>query len=162
MEGYGESLLAASRNTELYRAIQEKEAELQGIMDRIAEIDKATPSLSKNPREWEIAAKRAEIGDMSAYDNLVSRGNTDATAAYGIENELYNAEKLTWGLYSKSSSSAEDRAIARSNIEASLRRAEDWARKSGKELPDSYYRLRAALEGAMRSYCKRAAQRAAV
>lgn len=133
------------KRTQIQARIAELENELASVTNRIAEIDKATPSLSKNPREWEIAAKRAEIGDMSAYDNLVSRGNTDATAATGIENELYNAEKLTWGLNSKSD---EDRAIARSNIEASLRRAEEWARKSGKELPDSYYRLRAALEGA--------------
>lgn len=145
MTGYGASMQAASNRAEIQGRIAQLENELASVTGKIAEIDKATPGLAKNPKEWEIAAKRAEIGDMSAYDNLVSRNNTDSAAASGIENELYNAEKLTWGLNSKSD---EDRAIARSNIEASLRRAEEWAARTGKELPTSYYRLRRELEAA--------------
>ncbi len=143
MEGYGASMQAASDRAQIQGRIAELETELTSVTNKIAEIDKATPGLSKNPKEWEIAAKRAEIGDMSAYDNLVSRGNADSASASGIENELYNAEKLTWGLKSKSD---EDRAMARSNIEASLRRAEEWASRTGKELPGSYYRLRKELD----------------
>lgn len=143
MEGYGASRQAASDRAQIQGRIAELETELTSVTNKIAEIDKATPGLAKNPKEWEIAAKRAEIGDMSAYDNLVSRGNADSASASGIENELYNAEKLTWGLHTKSN---EDIAIARANIEASLRRAEEWASRTGKELPSSYYRLRKELD----------------
>lgn len=142
MDIYGQGADYEKR-TQIQERISELEAELTSVTNQIAEIDKATPGLAKNPKEWEIAAERAEIGDMSAYDNLVSRGSSDATTASGIENELYNAEKLTWGLHSKSN---EDIAIARANIEASLRRAEEWASRTGKELPSSYYRLRKELD----------------
>ena len=104
--------------------------ELAQVDARIAQIDKELPAAEQ---EVEIAAKRAEIGDFSAYDNMRGRGaqNADPT---GIENELFNAEKLTWGLKSKS---GEEKEIAKANIEATLRRAEEWADKTGGKLPMS-------------------------
>jgi len=142
MTGYGASLQAASDRAGIQTRIAELQTELDQITNKIAEIDKATPGLAKNPREWEIAAKRAEVGDMSAYDNLVSRGNADSASASGIENELLNAEKLTWGLKSKDT---ETRDAARNQAEVAIIRAEEWAAKTGKELPSSYYRLKNAL-----------------
>lgn len=114
--------------------------ELAQVDARIAQLDKELPA---SDQEVEIAAKRAEIGDFSAYDNMRGRGaqNADPT---GIENELFNAEKLTWGLKSKS---GEEKEIAKANIEATLRRAEEWADKTGGKLPMSYNRLKAAIDG---------------
>lgn len=142
MTGYGASLQAASDRAGIQTRIAELQTELDQITNKIAEIDKANPGLAKNPREWEIAAKRAEVGDMSAYDNLVSRGNDDSSAASGIENELLNAEKLTWGLKSKDTETAN---AARNQAEVAIIRAEEWAAKTGKDLPSSYYRLKNAL-----------------
>jgi len=118
------------------------QAQLAEIDRRIAEIDRSNPQL-KDSQAWEIAAKRAEAGDMSAYDNLMNRGAGDSSNAGGIDNELYNAEKLLGGLKTKSN---EDREIVRGNIEATLRRAEEWSARNGKELPSSYYRLKKAVD----------------
>lgn len=128
----------AAGNGALLRSL---EARLADIDAKLAAFDKENPGF--NPDAVEIAAKRAEIGDFSAYDNLQGRGaqNADPT---GIENELFNAEKLTWGLKSKS---GEEKEIAKANIEASLRRAEEWADKTGGKLPMSYHRLKAAIDG---------------
>jgi hypothetical protein len=127
---------------DLRTQLMQLESELVQIDAQIAEIEKTMPK-GVSDAEWEIAAKRAEIGDFSAYDNIHGRGaqNADPT---GIENELYNAEKLTWGLNSKS---GEEKEIAKANIEASLRRAEEWADKTGGKLPMSYHRLKAQLDG---------------
>lgn len=133
---------AEQNRQQIQAKINELQTELDQITNKIAEIDKATPGLAKNPKEWEIAAKRAEIGDMSAYDNLVSRGNSDSSAASGIENELLNAEKLTWGL---KSDDTETRRAARKQGEIAIIRAEEWAAKTGKDLPSSYFRLKNAL-----------------
>ena len=144
MNIYGTGLRSMDydKRRQIQARIDELETELADINSQIAAIDKATPGLARNPKEWEIAAKRAEIGDMSAYDNLVSRGSQDSSAATGIENELLNAEKLTWGLKSKDS---ETREAARKQAEVAIVRAEEWATKTGKELPSSYYRLKEAL-----------------
>lgn len=124
--------------------IAEKEAQLAEVNARIAEIDKSMPGLGDG-REWEIAAKRAEIGDMSAYDSLLGRSAMANGAANisVIEAELKNAEKLLWGLESKND---EDRAMARNQIQVALRSAEEWQDKTGGELPASYDRLRIAIE----------------
>ena len=134
--------VAEQKRQQIQTKINALEAELADVTAKIEAIDKESPSLKNNPKEWEIAAKRAEIGDMSAYDNLVSRGGGSVADSSGIENELYNAEKLTWGLSSKSD---EDRRIAAANINASLRKAEEWAARSGGVLPPSYDRLKKAL-----------------
>jgi hypothetical protein len=130
---------------DLRTQLMQLESELVQIDAQIAEIEKTMPK-GVSDAEWEIAAKRAEIGDNSAYDNLVSRGyNQVATARSAednIKNELYNAEKLTWGLKAKSD---EDREMAKNQIEVSLRKAEDMAAKTGTKLPEGYYRLKAVL-----------------
>ena len=137
----GQDAFDASQDARDGALLRSLEARLADIDAKLAAFDKANPGF--NPDAVEIAAKRAEIGDFSAYDNMQGRGaqNVDPT---GIENELYNAEKLTWGLKSKS---GEEKEIAKANIEATLRRAEEWADKTGGKLPMSYHRLKAQLEG---------------
>jgi len=137
----GQEAFDASQDARDGALLRSLEARLADIDAELAAFDKANPGF--NPDAVEIAAKRAEIGDFSAYDNMQGRGaqNADPT---GIENELFNAEKLTWGLKSKS---GEEKEIAKANIEASLRRAEEWADKTGGKLPMSYHRLKAQLDG---------------
>lgn len=125
--------------------IRDKEAKLAAIESEIAQIDRQYPELKDGGQQWEIAAKRAEIGDMSAYDSMMARGQQAGGQASAIEGELYNAEKLTWGLKSKSS---EEREITAANIGATLRKAEEWAARTGNGLPDSYYRLKKAMDSA--------------
>lgn len=122
--------------------IQQLEARLSQINARIAEIDKSLPAGAGNDKAWEIAAQRASIGDMSAYDSMIQRGATGAQSANAIDNALMDAEKLTWGLNAKDD---EDRRAARNQIEVALRKAERDAAQTGTKLPDSYYRLKNAL-----------------
>lgn len=137
----GQEAFDASQNAKDGALLRSLEARLADIDAKLAAFDKANPGF--NPDAAEIAAKRAEIGDFSAYDNMQGRGAQNADPS-GIENELYNAEKLTWGLKSKS---GEEKEISKANIEATLRRAEEWADKTGGKLPMSYHRLKAQLEG---------------
>lgn len=138
----GQDAFDASQDARDGALLRSLEARLADIDAKLAAFDKANPGF--NPDAVEIAAKRAEIGDFSAYDNMVGRQGSQNADPTGIENELYNAEKLTWGLKSKS---GEEKEIAKANIEASLRRAEEWADKTGGKLPMSYHRLKAAIEG---------------
>lgn len=143
MTGYGESLQAASDRAGVLQQIEEKEARLASIEAKIADIDRQYPELKDGGQQWEIAAKRAEIGDMSAYDSMMARGQQAGAQSSAIESELKAAEKLLWGLESKND---EDRAMARNQIEVALRSAEEWQNKTGQPLPESYNRLRSALE----------------
>lgn len=131
------------RREQAMQQIQQLEARLSQINARIAEIDKSLPAGAGNDKAWEIAAQRASIGDMSAYDSMIQRGATGAQSANAIDNALMDAEKLTWGLNAKDD---EDRRAARNQIEVALRKAERDAAQTGTKLPDSYYRLKNALE----------------
>lgn len=130
----------AMRMQENRAAIQQEistlRTELAGVEQQIQEIDARYPRLKGGDKEWEIAAKRAEIGDMSAYDSMMNRGAGAASAASGIENGLYNAGKLLYGLDSKDD--YEQGAFA-NQIEMELRKAEEWAhRNPGQQLPPIY------------------------
>lgn len=131
------------KRQQIQSKINELETELASITNKIAEIDKATPGLAKNPREWEIAAKRAEIGDMSAYDNLVSRGNQSSSSVSNIESGLYAAAKELWGMKDADDS---QRNMSQNIIGVELQKAEEWARKNGVNIetgmPRIYYDLR--------------------
>lgn len=131
-----------AKRDQAMQQIQQLEARLTQINNRIAEIDKSMPA-GDGDKAWEIAAQRASIGDMSAYDSMVQRGATGAQTANAIDNALMDAEKLTWGLNAKDD---EDRRAARNQIEVALRKAERDAAQTGTKLPDSYYRLKNALE----------------
>lgn len=142
VQGYGQTQNGGIDRVNVRMELQRLESRLADIDAKLAAFDKENPGFDKEAAE--IAAKRAEIGDFSAYDNMVGRQGSQNADPTGIENELYNAEKLTWGLKSKS---GEEKEIAKANIEASLRRAEEWADKTGGKLPMSYYRLKSAIEG---------------
>lgn len=142
VQGYGQTQNGGIDRVNVRMELQRLESRLADIDAKLAAFDKENPGFDKEAAK--IAAKRAEIGDFSAYDNMVGRQGSQNADPTGIENELYNAEKLTWGLKSKS---GEEKEIAKANIEASLRRAEEWADKTGGKLPMSYYRLKSAIEG---------------
>lgn len=141
VQGYGQTQNGGIDRVNDRMELQRLESRLADIDAKIAAFDKANPGFDKVAAE--IAAKRAEIGDFSAYDNMVGRQGSQNADPTGIENMLYNAETQTWGLKSKS---GEDKDIAKANIEAALRRAEEWADKTGGKLPMSYHRLKAVIE----------------
>lgn len=144
----GEGYQFDSSDIDQFNAKKEKLATLKGqlatIDGKLAELKATAPDDEKA-----IAAKLMEIGDTSLYQGILARQQNQAAqnqaGAAGIDNMLFDAEKLTWGLKSKN---AEDREMVRSNIEATLRRAEDAARKQGVDLSknESYQRLRAAMD----------------
>lgn len=144
----GEGYQFDSSGIDQFNAKKEKLATLKGqlaaIDGKLAELKATAPDDEKA-----IAAKLMEIGDTSLYQGILARQQNQAAqnqaGAAGIDNMLFDAEKLTWGLKSKN---AEDREMVRSNIAATLRRAEDAARKQGVDLSknESYQRLRAAMD----------------
>lgn len=125
------------------------ERQLADIDMQIEKFDRENPGISSGMVD--VAAKRAEAGDMGTYNAMVQNeysrqlGNDGMlkSSRNGIENELKNAEKLTWGLNSKNE---EQQNIARNEINVALRSAEEWTEKTGQELPTSYYRLKEALK----------------
>ena len=128
----------------------EKKEKLASLKGQLAAIDGKLTELKATAPDDEkaIAAKLMEIGDASLYQGILARQQSQAdqnqAGAAAIDNMLFDAEKLTWGLKSKN---AEDREIVRSNIGVTLRRAEDAARKQGVDLSknESYQRLKAAM-----------------
>lgn len=156
---YDASVAAAGGNLGTPVSVQPFEAERKELADlerQLAEIDlqiekfdRENPGISSGMVD--VAAKRAEAGDMGTYNAMVQNafssqlGNDGMlkSSRNGIENELKNAEKLTWGLNSKNE---EQQNIARNEINVALRSAEEWAEKTGQELPTSYYRLKEALK----------------
>lgn len=144
----GEGYQFDSSGIDQFNAKKEKLATLKGqlatIDGKLAELKATAPDDEKA-----IAAKLMEIGDTSLYQGILARQQNQAAqnqaGAAGIDNMLFDAEKLTWGLKSKN---AEDREMVRSNIAATLRRVEDAARKQGVDLSknESYQRLKAAMD----------------
>lgn len=128
------------------KRLAELEAQLKDVDAQIAQIESGSTD-----EEKAIAAKMAEIGDMSGYQAMLNReqnaGTQQKSATQGIENMLYDAEKLTWGL--GPTASDEERAMVRSNIEAVLVRAKEQGAKAGIDVTKnpSYQRLEAALKG---------------
>lgn len=148
MQGYAPDIAGYAEAQDARAEIESLERELADIDRRIALIDAEYPQLgSATSNELEIAAKRAEAGDMSSYNAILSRqmGSSASrdSASSAIDNMLYEAEKSTYGLESKSE---EERKIARSVIDATLRRAREMSEKAGVPLPDSYARLEDAMK----------------
>lgn len=156
IEGYGAAMGSAMANAEtayedkkLRKELADLERQLAEIDLQIEKFDRENPGISSGMVD--VAAKRAEAGDMGTYNAMVQNaffsqlGNDGMlkSSRNGIENELKNAEKLTWGLNSKNE---EQQNIARNEINVALRSAEEWAEKTGQELPTSYYRLKEALK----------------
>lgn len=140
MDAYEAPVDVPAENPELAQL----KARLAEVNDRIAEIDAKYPNLKNGAAEWEIAAKRAEVGDMSAYDSMMGRGASAANAVSGIENELYNAYKLLYGLNAQND--YEQGAYA-NQIETALRRADEWsARNPNAKMPPIYADLKTRYE----------------
>lgn len=141
-----EQFIAPVTGSEFEQQRMNNRAELDRLKNELAQVDAQIARLDKelpaSEQEIEIAAKRAELGDMSAYDSLVRGGSGKiASTRTAIENELKNAEKLTWALDSQTD---EQRRQALNEIEVALRSAEE-AQEKGVELPDSYRRLKNAI-----------------
>lgn len=133
--------IEAQRRDEIQTQIDGLKQQLAEIDAQIAGIDKEMPKMSGI--EWDVAAKRAEIGDNAAYDNIMSRRNTELdearTSARNSVKDLQTARGLVWGLESKDS---DNQNIALNKINLALENAEREAARTGKELPEDYYRLR--------------------
>lgn len=131
-------------------ALQEKKQKLASLEQQLMKIDTDLAQLQQGGADEEkaIAAKLAEIGDTSLYQGILAREQNQAaqqkSSAAGIDNMLYEADKLTFGLDSKSE---EERNAVRQNIRATLDRAEEIAKQTGTQLPEKYYRLRDKLKG---------------
>ena len=145
-EGYQFDTTGIDQFNQKKQRLAELEAQLKDVDAQIAQIESGTMD-----EEKAIAAKMAEIGDMSGYQAMLSReqnaGAQQKSATQGIENMLYDAEKLTWGL--GPTASDEERAMVRSNIEAVLVRAKEQGAKAGIDVTKnpSYQRLEKALKG---------------
>ena len=129
--------------------LQGKRQQLEQLKARLAEIDRQIASVEAGGADEEkaIAAKLAEIGDISLYQGITNREQNQASqqksSSTGINNLLFETDKLTFGLDSKSD---EERALARNEIRVNLEKAKYMADQTGTPLPDKYYQLKARLE----------------
>ena len=129
--------------------LQEKKQRLAVLENKLAEIDNNIAQLQQGGADEEkaIAAKLAEIGDTSLYQGILSREQNQAAQqksnASSIDNMLFEADKLSWGLNSKSD---EERGIVKQNIQAVLDRAKQVAEQTGTPLPPKYSELERKLE----------------
>lgn len=130
-------------------SLQGKRQQLEQLKARLSEIDRQIASVEAGGSDEEkaIAAKLAEVGDISVYQGILAReqGNAERQKANAasIDNMLFEADKLSWGLNSKSD---EERGIAKQNIQAVLDRAKQLADQTGTPLPDKFYELESKLE----------------
>lgn len=141
--------LAQQNYDQFNDSMQTKRQQLEQLKARLAEIDKqiATVEAGGADEEKAIAAKLAEIGDTSLYQGIIAReqGNAERQKANAssIDNMLFEADKLSWGLNSKSD---EDRGIYKQNIQAILDRAKQVADQTGTPLPQKYRELEKKLQ----------------
>ena len=130
-------------------SLQGKRQQLEQLKAQLAEIDKqiATVEAGGADEEKAIAAKLAEIGDTSLYQGIIAReqGNAERqkSNASSIDNLLFEADKLSWGLNSKSD---EDWGYVKQNIQAVLDRAKQVADQTGTPLPQKYRELEKKLQ----------------
>ena len=130
-------------------ALQGKRQQLEQLKAQLADIDKqiATVEAGGADEEKAIAAKLAEIGDTSLYQGILAREQNKAAQqksnASSIDNMLFEADKLSWGLNSKSD---EERGIVKQNIQAVLDRAKQVADQTGTPLPQKYRELEQKLQ----------------
>ena len=129
--------------------LQEKKQRLATLEQQLMKIDSDLAQLQQGGADEEkaIAAKLAEIGDTSLYQGILAREQNQAAQqksnASSIDNMLFEADKLSWGLNSKSD---EERGIVKQNIQAVLDRAKQVAEQTGTPLPPKYAELERKLE----------------
>lgn len=141
--------LAQQNYDQFNNSLQMKRQQLEQLKAQLADIDKqiATVEAGGADEEKAIAAKLAEIGDTSLYQGIIAReqGNAERQKANAssIDNMLFEADKLSWGLNSKSD---EERGIVKQNIQAVLDRAKQVADQTGTPLPQKYRELEQKLQ----------------
>lgn len=129
--------------------LQEKKQRLAVLEEQLKQIDGQIAALQQGGADEEkaIAAKLAEIGDTSLYQGILAREQNQAaqqkSSSTGINNLLFETDKLTFGLDSKSE---EEKMLARNEIRVNLEKAKYMADQTGTPLPDKYYQLKARLE----------------
>ena len=129
--------------------LQEKKQRLAVLEEQLKQIDGQIAELQQGGADEEkaIAAKLAEIGDTSLYQGILAREQNQAaqqkSSSTGINNLLFETDKFTFGLDSKSD---EERTIARNEIRVNLEKAKYMADQTGTPLPPKYYQLKARLE----------------
>ena len=151
---YDASVAAAGGNLGTPVSVQPFEAERKELADlerQLAEIDlqiekfdRENPGISSGMVD--VAAKRAEAGDMGTYNAMVQnaysmqQGAAGARKAgqAGIWNSIDEAKKLAYGL-DDTGDETRDARIA--NIRVMLDKAKRDADAAGIELPDEWYRL---------------------
>lgn len=151
---YDASVSAAGGNIETPVSVQPFEAERQelAMLERqladidmqIEKFDRENPGYSSGMVD--VAAKRAEAGDMGAYNTMVQnaysmqQGAAGArkAAESGIWNSIDEARKLAYGL-DDTGDETRDARIA--NIRVMLDKAKRDADTAGVKLPDEWYQL---------------------
>ena len=132
--------------------LQEKKQRLAVLEEQLKQIDGQIAELQQGGADEEkaIAAKLAEIGDTSLYQGILAREQNQAaqqkSTASSIDNMLFEADKLSWGLNSNKSDEAFD--IAKQNIRSYLDRAKQVAEQTGTPLPPKYAELERKLKEA--------------
>lgn len=141
--------LAEQSYNQFNAGLQTKRQQLEQLKLKLAEIDRQIASVQAGGADDEkaIAAKLAEIGDTSLYQGIINREQNIASQqksnASSIDNMLFEADKLSWGLNSKSD---EERGIVKQNIQAVLDRVKQVADQTGTPLPPKYAELAQKLE----------------
>ena len=141
--------LAQQNYDQFNNSLQAKRQQLEQLKAQLAEIDKQIAAVEAGGADEEkaIAAKLAEIGDISLYQGIINREQNSASQqkanASSIDNMLFEADKLSWGLNSKSD---EERGIVKQNIRAVLDRAKQVADQTGTPLPQKYRELEQKLQ----------------
>lgn len=132
--------------------LQEKKQRLAVLEEQLKQIDGQIAELQQGGADEEkaIAAKLAEIGDTSLYQGILAREQNQAAQqksnASSIDNMLFEADKLSWGLNANKSDEAFD--IAKQNIRAYLDRAKLVSEQTGTPLPPKYAELERKLKEA--------------
>ena len=126
------------------KELAQLKGELAQIDAEIAQFDRENPGFGSGMSE--IAAKRAEAGDMGAYDSMVTNAlnsqmgaaANQKSATEAVYNHVNEARKLASAIDDKSS---EFRAEKMDNIRVSLDEAKRKADASGVSLPKEWYDL---------------------
>ena len=120
------------------------ERQLADIDMQIEKFDRENPGISSGMVD--VAAKRAEAGDMGAYNAMVQNAysmqhvgaGARKAAESGIWNSIDEARKLAYGL---DDAGDETRDARVANIRVMLDKAKRDADAAGVNLPDEWYRL---------------------
>ena len=151
MEGYGAAMGSAIANAETAYEDKKLRDELAILERQLAELDmqiekfdRENPGISSGMVD--VAAKRAEAGDMGTYNAMVQNAYSMQQVAAGarkageagIWNSIDEARKLAFGLDDTSDETREARVA---NIRVMLDKARRDATAAGIELPTEWHEL---------------------